>query len=338
MPEISERISRSSPLWASASEDLMRLCVITGPSPRTWGALSIPLAAALTRRGHTVWLSLTEEDAADSLLYPYPVTRLTRRTSIPRRLLAFTYAILRQGQSADVLFVSDYGFPAAAANLWLRKPLVMKVVSDFAWEFASRHGWADLSVTEFQSARSHWRVRMLKTLRNWYVRRADRIIVPSQHVGRLVQSWGVRPEKLSVVYNALPTESKTSVSQEEARRCLGWPLDTPTVVTVGRLAEVKRIDLQLHALVHLEGVQLMIVGDGPEAEALRSLCRELKLEDRVVFTGTLAHDQALLAIRAADIFVLSSRTEGLSRPARSDAAGTPCVATAVGGNSGSYYA
>jgi len=240
---------------------------------------------------------------------------------------------VKQGRSAHVLFASDYGLPAALASMWLRKPLVLKIVADFAWEFASRHSWTDLPVADFQAARHSLRVRLLRSVQRWYARRADTILVPSQHVGRLVRGWGVPDGKVRVIYNALPSQLSNIPERGEARRQLGWPEDAFTLVTVGRLAEVKRVDLQVEAVARLDGVRLVIVGDGPEREPLERLASQPDVSERVTFTGALPHDQALLAIRAADVLVLSSHTEGLSHVLiEAMQLGTPCVATNVGGN------
>ena len=316
----------------------MRLCVISGtfhPEPGGPPTYLYHLLPALMERGHAVSvITYGEPEQHDPAAYPYPVTRLTRRVSIPRRLLAFTREVMRQGRDADVLFVSDYGLPAALANLRLRKPLVIKIVADFAWEFASRHGWTDAPVDAFQTAHHPLPVRLLRVVQRWYVRQADAVIVPGRHVGRLVRGWGVAAERLHVIYNALPTVADDLPPAEEARRLLGWPLDEPVLVTVGRLAEVKRVDLQLRALAKMKRGRLFIVGEGPQRASLERLAGDLGLEDRVTFTGAWPHGRALLAIRAADVLVLSSRTEGLSHVLlEAMQLGTPCVATAVGGNS-----
>jgi glycosyltransferase involved in cell wall biosynthesis len=315
----------------------MRLCVIAGTfHPEAGGPPTYlyHLLPALVERGHSVSvITYGEAGEGDPADYPYPVTRLTRRTPIPARLLAFTREVKRQGGAADVLFVSDYGFPAALANLRLRKPLVIKVVSDFAWEFAERHGWTGLPLADFQSARHSLQVRLLRWVERWYVSQADQVIVPSKHVGRLVSGWGVDAGKVRVIYNALPSEVDDLPSQAEAREQLGWDDEEPILVTVGRVAEVKRVDLQLRALARLKQGRLVIVGDGPERRELEALAVELGIADRVTFTGALPHERSLLAIRAADVFLLTSRTEGLSHVLlEAMQLGTPCIASAVGGN------
>jgi sugar transferase (PEP-CTERM/EpsH1 system associated) len=75
---------------------------------------------------------------------------------------------------------------------------------------------------------------------------------------------------------------------------------------------------------------LTIVGDGPDRPSLESLCDELCLRQHVAFLGH-RHDMPEL-LRGADLFVLSSITEGLPMTLlEAMAAGLPIVSTDVGG-------
>src|SRR5262245_34182254 len=94
----------------------MQICVVSGIfHPESGGPSTYlyHLMPALVERGHNLSvITYGEPVEGDDLHYPYPVTRLTRRTSIFKRILNFTQAVLRQGRSANLLFVSDYGLPA----------------------------------------------------------------------------------------------------------------------------------------------------------------------------------------------------------------------------------
>ena len=87
------------------------------------------------------------------------------------------------------------------------------------------------------------------------------------------------------------------------------------VISVGRLHFSKGYDdlLRAHAQLAADGVdaQLTLIGDGPDAEALRQQVRELGLGERVTFTGSLSEDAIIEHFRQADVFVLSSHAEPL---------------------------
>jgi glycosyltransferase involved in cell wall biosynthesis len=79
--------------------------------------------------------------------------------------------------------------------------------------------------------------------------------------------------------------------------------------------------------------RLTIVGGGPEHERLDKEIARLGLQERVRITGNVSHDDVQRYLRAADVFVLNTRYEGLSHVMlEAMAAGTPVVASRVGGN------
>lgn len=85
-----------------------------------------------------------------------------------------------------------------------------------------------------------------------------------------------------------------------------------SVLAVGRLHHSKGYEVLLEALSQLgDGIHLTLVGDGPEAEKLRDQVRELGLDKRVVFTGSLSENAIIEHMRSADVFVLSSHAEPL---------------------------
>ncbi len=316
----------------------MRLLVISGtfhPEPGGPPTYLYHLLPELAARGHAVRvLTYGEADAPDD--YPYPVQRISRRRSIPARLLAFSRAVWQQARWAEVFFVQAYGLPALPAQLGYRRPAVVKVVSDPAWEFSRRHGWIapSVSVEAFQSMPLPWRVRLVRRQQQIILRLAHSLIVPSRHVARLAQGWGIPPEKVEVIANAVPPEpADLPPTREAARAALGLPQDRPLLLSVGRLTAVKGFDVAIRALPHVPGAALVIAGEGEDAAKLRALAQESAVSERVIFLGRREHRDVLTAMRACDVFVLSSHTEGLSHVLlEALGAGRPAVATAVGGN------
>ena len=107
-----------------------------------------------------------------------------------------------------------------------------------------------------------------------------------------------------------------------------------TLLYVGRLAPPKDHATLLQAVAltraHYPGVQLWMVGDGPLDSSLRKLSHELELDDCVTFFGEQADVSPFLL--AADLFVMSSVTEGLPVSLlEAMSAGLPAVVTDVGG-------
>ncbi|MCX7947846.1 MAG: glycosyltransferase family 4 protein [candidate division WOR-3 bacterium] len=84
-----------------------------------------------------------------------------------------------------------------------------------------------------------------------------------------------------------------------------------TLLTISRLHYQKDITTLIKSisLIRDLDIVLYIIGDGPEREKLENMTKELKLEDKVVFLGFI--ENAENYIKNCDIFILSSRWEGL---------------------------
>ncbi len=309
----------------------MRILITTGIFPPDIGgpATYVPtIAKALTERGHTVTVLTTSEPEHlrwDDSIHPFPVIRMNRRQKIWKRLPNYVAQILRYGRTADVIYTNGIYFETAIANKFLRKPLVMKIVGDEAWERSVRKGWTKDGFEDFQRNRQLWQAELLKRVRSWYARQADKVIVPSQYLARWVAHWGVPEGRIVVIYNA--------VEPINGLKPLPIPLKTPVkAITVGRLVPWKQIDKLLEALFHVPELGLVVVGDGPERSRLGVLAKRLGVSEKVYFAGSRSKLETLRLMAACDFFVLNSTYEGLPHVVlEAMALGLPVAATAVGG-------
>ncbi len=111
---------------------------------------------------------------------------------------------------------------------------------------------------------------------------------------------------------------------------------TLELVCTGRLVPEKGHRILLEALVLLRerGVTLrtMLVGGGPEMQALRDFVAAHRLEEQVTFTGALSHAATLTHVRRADIFALASFAEGIPVALmEAMSLAVPCVSTSIAG-------
>lgn len=282
---------------------------------------------------------VTYGDSREARRYPYPVTRIARDRSLAGRLALFTRTVWRHGRDADLLFVNDYGLPAMLANVALRKPLVMKIVGDFAWEYSVRHGFVpvDEPLERFQAGRYGPRVELLRRAQAAYAGRADRVITPSEYVRRYVIGWGVAPERVQVVHNAVADPlAGSQLGREERRRRLELPTEADVVLAIARLTPWKGIDTLIRAVGLLRearpSLTLVVVGDGPDRRRLESMAAALE-PGAVRFVGEVAHACVADYLGAADVLALCSGYEGLSHVLLEGmAVGLPIIASGVGGN------
>jgi glycosyltransferase involved in cell wall biosynthesis len=166
------------------------------------------------------------------------------------------------------------------------------------------------------------------------LRRRDAVVAVSRPLIGLLTASGIRANRIHFIPNAWRGAS-SGLTREAARAALGiGRLDerSRVAIFVGRLSREKGADVLVRAIAALgdRAVHAVIVGAGTERDALGRLASREGIADRVHFPGAIADAGQLLA--AADVFVLSSRTEG-TPIALFEAMGArvPIVATAVGG-------
>jgi glycosyltransferase involved in cell wall biosynthesis len=83
----------------------------------------------------------------------------------------------------------------------------------------------------------------------------------------------------------------------------------PTVATLAHVIPRKRHADVLEALQGMDGVDWLVIGDGPELPALKRAVAELGLAERVEFTGQLAPGDALRSLASAHVMALPSEDE-----------------------------
>jgi L-malate glycosyltransferase len=147
---------------------------------------------------------------------------------------------------------------------------------------------------------------------------------------------GFSLDRIKIIYNGVDaTRFAGHPDRQNLRLRLGLRHDFTYFILCSRLDPIKWIDGLLRAfrivVDETPGTGLLLVGDGPEKEKIRQEISDLGLESHVSMPGYRTDIPDWLA--AADVFVLSSLSEGTSVSLiESMAAGIPSLATRVGGN------
>jgi glycosyltransferase involved in cell wall biosynthesis len=174
-------------------------------------------------------------------------------------------------------------------------------------------------------------------LDRWSLPKAARVVTVCDAFKQALVKVGVSQERIHVQHNSIRPEPAIDAEQVRTlRESLNLKEGTRMILAVGRLSKEKaQIDL-LRAFNNLSqtpgeiDARLVIVGDGPEREALEAAAAALGLSDRVIFTGQVNNVEVYFG--AADVLVNPSHSEGSPYVLlEAMAAGLPIVATAVGG-------
>lgn len=169
----------------------------------------------------------------------------------------------------------------------------------------------------------------VKQFTNVYLKNMDGVIAPSKRVEALLKRYRV-DIPMRVIPTGVDVNSLNKAANIDMRQELGIPADAPVLLTLSRVAEEKKIDRILNAMPEIidefPETRLVIAGDGPDMEILQEQVERLTLEDNVIFTGDVPHDDVGSYYKMADLFVSASDTEtqGLTY-IEALASGTKCV-------------
>jgi glycosyltransferase involved in cell wall biosynthesis len=306
----------------------MRVLIVSGIWPPDVGgpASHAPEVAAFLRaNGHDVEVVVTADVAPRA--EQYPIRWIPRSLPTGVRHTRAAAVIADAARRCDVVYTTGMFARTAAATLFTRTPLVLKLTGDPAFERVRWRGSFSGSLDDFQRAGGA-EAAALRALRNATLRRAAAIVCPSSFLRDLVVSWDVAPERVAVVPNPVP-DLRAPRAREELRRRLG--ADSMVVLAfAGRFGPQKALDVAVDAVAEIDGVALFLAGEGGAEPELRR--RAAALGDRVRFLGPLSRDHVLDLFAESDASVLPSAWENLPHAVlESLAVGTPVLATAVGG-------
>lgn len=153
----------------------------------------------------------------------------------------------------------------------------------------------------------------LRTLGKWTYDSADVTFCYTDVEQSKLRELGIEAD-IAVVNNGIDTDWFSPTGEQHARITAA---DGPAIVFVGRLVDGKRPQDALEAFTTVQercpDAKLFFCGDGPLRDSLEATVTEKELGDGVEFLGRVQYSDMPSVFRAADLFVLPSRTEGFPR-------------------------
>jgi glycosyltransferase involved in cell wall biosynthesis len=159
---------------------------------------------------------------------------------------------------------------------------------------------------------------------------ADGIVAVSRGVAADLAAYtGMSSESITVIYNPVISPRLIEMMEQTPDHPFFSDDHRPVILGVGRLEEQKDFPTLIRAfeIVHRKILsRLIILGDGEDRQALRTLIESLSLNDWVDLPGTVQNPFAFM--KRVSVFVLSSKWEGLPNVLiQALACGCPVVST-----------
>lgn len=251
-------------------------------------------ATWLIRQGIAYAVITTKAEDKDISQNILNVTSISRKQNILFRFFRTSILMSKLSRGKPAL-VNGLFYEALISHLLFKFKFIAKVPSDIVWDRARDQGKTTLSVDGFQgNERGSYRIQ------RWFYTRslkaAEKVIVPSKHLGELVSNWGIDKNRIILIRNSQLIPCKP-------------PAHSPTVdvISVGRLIPLKG-NFELITVCAKLGYSLRILGDGPEESELKHLAS--RLGAKVKFLGSLTSAEVLSQVNESRVFALNSSHEG----------------------------
>lgn len=203
--------------------------------------------------------------------------------------------------------------------------------------------WEDAAVDHGTSREWGMRYRLTRGLENHALRHVDAVTTICEGLRNDMIRRGIAPEKITTIPNAVDIEQFAST--RPADELLGEQLGLrhkQVIGFIGSFYAYEGLDILLRALPLMlpnhPDLRVLLVGGGPQETQLRQLASRLGIEDRVIFTGRVPHDQVQYYYDLIDVLVyprLSMRLTDLVtplKPLEAMAQGRVLAASDVGGH------
>ncbi|MET1154249.1 glycosyltransferase [Arthrobacter sp.] len=305
------------------------LHVLTNSLPHT--------ASGYAQRSHSIMVAQQQEGwdvlAVTRLGYPVQVGKLRAGSSdvvdgvryrrlLPARLAATLDGRLQQ-QAEQLLNVALEFRPSVLhTTTHFVNGLVVRAVAealDIPWVYEVRGQLADTwASTRGPAARDTEKYRLFQQREAEVMAAADLVVTLGEAMRATIVAAGIPAEKILIAPNAVGGQFlEEPLEPSAARRELGLAENGQYIGTVSSLVAYEGIDDLIAAFALLAGVhpdlRLLIVGDGVSTPSLKEQARQSGLGERIVFTGRVSRDEAVLYHQALDVFAVPRKDLDVTR-------------------------
>jgi len=203
--------------------------------------------------------------------------------------------------------------------------------------------WEDAAVDHGTTQERSLRYRLTRRLETYALSRAGHVTTICEGLRRDIVSRGIPASKVTVIPNAVDIASfAPSGAPDEALKAHLGLAGHPVVGFIGSFYAYEGLDLLMVAMARIvalrPGVRALLVGGGPQAEALKGQAQRLGIADKVVFTGRVPHAEVRRYYDLIDVLAYPRHSMRLTelvtplKPLEAMAQGRVLAASDVGGH------
>ena len=226
------------------------------------------------------------------------------------RHFSFFWQVLQNGPNYDLIYIHDLwsvGLPARLANIFLKKPMIVRLGGDALWEAALERGLTQAILPDYYLGRKTDREDFAKALQNFVLRGCHKIVFSSSFLQDIFLRYRPVAQGQAMVLENPQKIVLNNLGQE--------PSDNQPLVLLfaGRLTKCKNLARLLGAFAALlknnPQMLLKIAGSGSQMEELIDLAVRYGLGARLKFLGVLPTAELAKEISQSWLCVLPSLSE-----------------------------
>ncbi len=203
--------------------------------------------------------------------------------------------------------------------------------------------WEDAAVDHGTNTEWGIRYRITRALESYALKRVDAVTTICEGLRNDILGRGILPDKVTVIPNAVNIENFRVGEKPDLKLTVDLGLNGKLLLGfIGSFYAYEGLNILLQALPKMlsqnPDIRILLVGGGPQEKELKALTRQLQIEDKVVFTGRVPHDQVQRYYNLIDVLVyprLRMRLTDLVtplKPLEAMAQGKILMASDVGGH------
>ncbi len=168
--------------------------------------------------------------------------------------------------------------------------------------------WEDAAVDHGTSTENGLRYKLTRALETYALKRADAVTTICEGLRKDIVARGIPADKVTVIPNAVDIDKfALGGSADQALKDKLGLSGSRLIGFIGSFYAYEGLDVLLRAVPKLSArmpdLRVLLVGGGPQDAQLRQLAKDLKIEDKVVFTGRVPHDQVNKYYDLLDVLV-----------------------------------
>ena len=270
------------------------------------------LKEAYERKGHEVYVFAPRvEDYVDQekKVFRYRSVNITNKVKYPLPIpLSFKVKKVINEFNPDIIHIHHPFLLSSAAIMYGKKLGIPKILT-----IHTQYEQYAYYVSPVPERVTHEAIKMIISNLAY---KTDCITTPSASMKKIIENYGIK-NRIEVIPNAIHLISfkeDDELKRTEIKKKYNLKEDDKIILFVGRVASEKSIDKVIKALAIIKkrGIgkeKLLIVGNGPAMDELKQLTRSLKVEEDLIFTGTVSYEEIQHYYKMAYVFTIASTTE-----------------------------